>query len=145
MKNTIFVFLIITLSFCLSKISNAQETQISIDEEGKIEYINSELEQELGLFKEYHNFKEARLFQISDTSYVLEISYRPEDKLLRARLPLSASEVQEFKQKVMNRIEKKAPTTVLDQEGRTKLIVGSTTLSFGYYGWVIPVYFEADD
>jgi len=144
MKNVILIFSIL-LPLCFFMLSNAQEIQIPIDEESNLEYINSELEKELGLFKEYNNFKEARLFQISDTSFVLEISYRPEDKLLRARLPLSATEAQEFKQKVMNRIEKEAPSTILDQEGRTKLIVGSTTLAFGYYGWVIPVAFEADD
>ena len=75
-KKTLFVFFVL-LFICLNKIGSAQEVQISIDEEGKIDCTDSKLEQELGLFTEYSNFREARLYQISDTSFVLEVSYQP--------------------------------------------------------------------
>jgi hypothetical protein len=145
MKKIIFVIFNIFLSLCFFELSNAQEIQIPIDEEGKLEYINSELEKNLGLFKEYPNFIAARLFQIADTSFVLEIFYRPEETLLKKRIPFSVKEISDFKQHVMARIEQIVPESVLDQEGRTKLIVGITTLSLGYYGWAIPVAFEVDD
>ena len=143
-KKTLFVFIML-LFICLTEISNAQEVQISIDEEGKIEYIDSKLKQKLELFTEYSNFREARLFQISDTSFVLEIYYRPQETLLKARLSFSAEEVKNFQRKVTERIKQRKPQVVLDQEGRTKLIGGTMALSLGYYGWAVPAALDVDD
>ncbi len=143
-KKTLFFFILV-LFICLTEISSAQEVQIPIDEESKIEYIDSKLEQKLGLFTEYTNFREARLFQVSDTSFVLEISYQPQEKLLKVRLPFSEEEVKNFQRKVTERIKQKKPQVVLDQKGRTKLIVGTMALSLGYYGWAVPAALDVDD
>jgi hypothetical protein len=64
---------------------------------------------------------------------------------LRVRLPLSAQEAFEFRQKVTERIEQEKPRAVLDQEGRAKLLGGTLALSLGYYGWAAPVTFDIDD
>ncbi|MCK4338804.1 MAG: hypothetical protein KAW87_02290 [Candidatus Cloacimonetes bacterium] len=143
-KKTFFVFVVL-LFICFTEICNAQEIQIPIDEEGKIEYIDSKLEQKLGLFAEYSKFREARLFQISDTSFVLEIFYQPQEKLLKVRLPFSLEDTKNFQRKVTERIKQKEPQVVINQEGRTKLIVGTMGLSLGYYGWAVPVALEVDD
>ena len=143
-KKTLFVFIVL-LFICLTEISSAQEVQIQIDEEGKIEYIDSKLEHKLGLFTEYSNFREARLFQISDTSFVLEISYQPQENLLKVRLPFSAEEAKNFQRKVTERIKQKKPQVLLDQKRRTKLIVGTMVLSLGYYGWAVPAALDVDD
>lgn len=55
MKNIFFVvFVFLFIDFL--EMAIAQEVQVSVDEEGKIEYINSKLEQKLNLFTEYTNF-----------------------------------------------------------------------------------------
>lgn len=145
MKKKSFFIFILLLFICLIEIISAQEVQIPIDEEGKIEYIDSKLEQKLGLFTEYSNFRKARLFRISDTSFVLEISYQLQEKLLKVRLLLSAEEAKNFQQKVTERIKQKKSEVILDQRGRTTLIIATMTLSLGYYGWAVPVAFDVDD
>lgn len=134
---------LVSLLFAVSVYS--QEISVPIDAEGKFELIDSKLEQELKLFTDYRGFKEARLFQLSDTSFVLEISYQLEDRLLKDRLPLSAQEAAEFRQKVTLRIKQEKPRAALDQEGRSKLLKGTLVLSLGYYGWAVPVTFDITD
>jgi hypothetical protein len=133
----------ISLLFAVSAYS--QELSVPIDAEGKFELIDSKLEQELKLFPDYRGFREARLFQLSDTSFVLEISYQLEDRLLKERLPLSAQEAADFRQKVTLRIKQEKPRSALDQEGRSKLLAGTLALSLGYYGWAVPVTFDLGD
>ncbi|MDP8238871.1 MAG: hypothetical protein P9X24_07265 [Candidatus Hatepunaea meridiana] len=144
MKNPFLISLAL-LFFGFSEISKAQEAQIPVDEEGKIEYIDSELEQKLGLFTDYTNFREARLFQVSDTLFVLEIYYQSQGRLLKARLPFSKVDVRNFQRKVTEQTKQKEPRVILDQEGRTKLIIGSLALSLGYYGWAVPMSLEVDN
>ncbi len=143
MKNILFIIFVFLFNLYL-ELANAQEIQIPIDEEGKIEYIDSKLEQKLNLFTEYVNFREARLFQISNSLFVLEIYYRPQEKLFKKRLQFSLEEVSSFQQKVTARIKQQAPQAALDQSGRTKLIIGNMALSLGYYGWALPVALDFD-
>jgi hypothetical protein len=135
----LFASLLWAMSVC------AQEVSVPIDAEGKFEYIDSKLEQELKLFPDYRGFREARLFQLSDTSFMLEISYQLEDRLLKDRLPLSAQEAADFRQTVTLRVKQEKPRAALDQEGRSKLLKGTLALSLGYYGWAVPVAFDLGD
>ncbi len=139
-----YVFMIIFV-FGFWEICAAQEVQVSLDQEGKIEVIDSKLEKKLGLFKDYNNFKEARLFKTSDSTYVLEISYKEQQKVLRTRLPLTADETKDLQKEVTDRIQEKSPETGLDQEGRTKLIRGCLGLSMGFYGWALPAALNTND
>jgi hypothetical protein len=125
--------------------ARAQEVQVPLDREGKIEIIDSDLEKKLGLFTTYQGFREARLYQISDTSFVLEITYQPADRTMKVRLPLTASEVKVLRDKVSLRITEQAPEATLNHEGRTSMIIGSTALSLGFYGWAVPVVLETND
>jgi hypothetical protein len=145
MKIKFLLTIILLCSVAFTASSHAQEAQVPLDKEGKLEYIDSELGQKLNLFPDYKNFLEARLFQTSDTTFVLEISYQPEKTLLKARLPLTAGETREFRRKVTERIKQEKPQVYLNQEGRTKLLTGSLALSMGYYGWAVPVIFEVED
>ena len=136
------------LTACLAAFAvtgNAQEAQVPVDTLGKLQAITTELEQRLNMFPEYSNFKEAKLYQITDSSFVLEISYQPHEQLLKTRLMLNFSETKEFRQKVTERLTSASPTSLLDQEGRTKLLAGSLLLSLGYYGWALPVSMEIDN
>jgi hypothetical protein len=135
-KTSLKLILIISLIF--SGLSFAQEVQVSLDVEGKIDVITSKLEKKLLLFPEYSHFKSAHLFQLPDSSFVLEIAYKDAGKKLKARLPLSQTDVDAFRLKVSERIKTKSPKVLLDQEGRKELIGGSVLLSLGYYGWALP-------
>jgi hypothetical protein len=145
MKIASFFALVVLLSVSFVVKGSAQEIQVPIDEEGKLEYIDAKLEQKLGLFTDYINFREARLFQISDTTFVLEIYYQPQKRLLKVRLPHSAEEVKDLRRKVTERLKQQVPQVVLNQEGRNKLLIGALSLSLGYYGWAVPAVLNVQD
>lgn len=141
--NSLFAFIVL-LSVGFAVTGYAQEAQVPVDEEGKLEYIDLKLERELALFTDYRNFREARLFQLPDTTFVLEIFYQPQQRLLKARLPLSVEEAEDFRRKVTERIRQQRPQVLLDQEGRAKLLAGGTALSLGYYGWAVPAVLDVE-
>ena len=140
------LFFLMSLSLIgLAGTGSAQDVQIQLDEQGKVEYIDAKLERELGLFTEYSNFREARLFQLPDTSFVLEISYRSQEKFLRVRLPFAAPEVKNLQRKVTARLQQRTPEIVLDQSGRKKLLYGTFGLSYFFYGPAVPAVLGVDD
>lgn len=75
------------LLLCVATAS-AQEVRRAFDPEGRIETIDAELAEKLGLFSEYEGFEEARLYQQADSTFVLEIVYRPGPETLRDRRTL---------------------------------------------------------
>jgi len=96
------------------------------------------LQKKFDLFGEYSNFQEARIFQLPDSSYVLEILYRSKGKLFKDRKSITAQDIQELRQSLITRLQREQQKSTLDQNGRTKLLIASTLLSLGYYGWVVP-------
>ncbi|MBT3209591.1 MAG: hypothetical protein HN704_06490 [Bacteroidetes bacterium] len=130
--------LLFAIVFLAAFTIKAQEIQVSMDEEGKVELIDSKLEKKIRLFSEYKGMIEARLFQSSDTTYVLEILYQPADKLLKIRKPLLQEQVQDFRKMVTASIQQQAPEIAINQEGRTKLLISTSIHSLGYYGWTVP-------
>lgn len=123
----------------------AQEVMISFDTEGKLYLIDSKLGEKLSLFKEYENFQEARLFQLPDSTYTLEIYYRPGNQTVRVKIPLDAKELSDLRNKIMLELTQKSPETALNQEGRLKFIVDAMTLSLIYYGWAMQAALDIDD
>jgi hypothetical protein len=124
----------------------AQEIQVPLDENGRIHLVTVELARRLGLFTDVTGFTEARLFQRPDSTFILEItSTRRGGLLQRDRRPLSGSEAAEFRRDVAARVTARAPSAALDQGGRTKLLVGSTLLGLGYYGWATAMSFDPDN
>jgi len=123
----------------------AQEVQVPIDEDGRVQVITADLERRLRLFPDYAEFREARLFQLSDTSFVLEITHEPAGRLTRVRVPLTLTAAQDFRRRVSASLRQAAPEAALDQSGRTKLLVWTTVLSLLYYGPAVPVTLNVDD
>jgi hypothetical protein len=117
----------------------AQEKEASVDNSGKIFVIDAALRDQVGLFKEYPGFKEARLFEVSENEFLLEIYYKPESQNLRKRITLSAAEVMELRDKITTSLKGQLPESALDQSGRVKLLITSTAAGLGYYGWAIPI------
>jgi hypothetical protein len=125
--------------------SLAGEVQVPFDGEGKVLVLSHDLEAKLGLFPKYQGFEEARLFQISDTSFVLEVYYGSGEQVEKDRVPMSAAEVSSLRALVAEAIAAKAPDTGLDQSGRTAFLLGTAALSLGFYGWAVPVAFDFED
>lgn len=135
--------LIVALLLCALSAS-AQEVLVPFDSLGKVERIDRDLENKLGLFPEYSGFREAQLYQLSDTSFSVEITHEDSGKVIRTRIVLTVSEMNDLRKKVMNAIYEEAPQTMLDHSGRKKLIAGTLTMSVFYHGWALPAAAEAD-
>jgi hypothetical protein len=130
-KKLIYFVLVFLLTIPFSLYS--QERQIPIDSTNNIKTINKELESLLNIFPEYKNFEEAKLFQINDTSYVLEIYYTEKDNLLKERKEITIQQLAELKAKIQSVILSKSLNLNLNQDGRVFFITGTTLLSI-YYG-----------
>ncbi len=124
---------------------NAQEILVPLDEKGELESIDAQLEKKLNFFTEYAGFREARLFQIDDSSFVLEVYYQPAALVYKERILLSRSEVAELRSDITESMRIRSPLLMLNQEGRPELLIGALGLSMGYYGWAVPAAFGVDD
>jgi len=146
MKNHFLGLLLpLILLMTLCGVATPQETQVPLDEGGKVALIDKALEAQLGLFPEYEGFEEARLFQSSDSTFDLEIIFRVGDKLQKVSRPLSGDDVLALRARVTSAIRAKAPETGLDQSGRSAFLIGTALLSLGYYGWAVPYVLHIDD
>ena len=132
-----FLFTFLLFSIFIAPLFS-QEVQIPILPQKHIDYIDAHLQKKFDLFGEYSNFQEARIFQLPDSSYVLEILYRSKGKLFKDRKSITAQDIQELRQSLITRLQREQQKSTLDQNGRTKLLIASTLLSLGYYGWVVP-------
>jgi hypothetical protein len=144
MKIALLVVLTLVL-FTVPRDARAQELQIPIDENLRLDMITAELEQELGMFPDAKGFVEARMFQTSDSSYVLEITSLVNERTARTRKPMTRGEMQAFRARVSDRISMRAPQAVMEQDGRSNFITGVTTLSLAYYAWAIPTVLGVDN
>lgn len=112
----------------------SQEIQIPFDNEGKIQIIDNKLNEKLSYFINYKGFKQALLFQVNDSNYMLEISYQPDKQMLRERKALTQIEKESLLLEIITSINQKAPEYSVDQEGRTTLIISSTIGGLSLYG-----------
>jgi len=123
----------------------SQEEQVPLDEEGKIQVLESDVRQKAGLFTEYENFVEARLYRQAEDQYFLEIAYQQDGKRLKKRIPMSSTEVQSMRSKITQAIRLSVPETLHDQDGRTQLIITSTVTSLLFYGPAVPAILDVND
>ncbi len=136
----IIFLLFFNLSFLYS-----QEINIPADTSGKIFIITEELSNKLGIFKEHENFQDAKLFKIDDSNYFLEINYKSEELLLRKRINFTKSQLDSFRIDFSNKLVLLDSIKPFDQSGRLPLIVSSTVLGLGFWGWALPTMLEADN
>lgn len=128
------LFIVICFSFIHH--SFAQEMQIPLLPEKSILTVNSEINQQFELFPEYEQFVSARLFKKSDSSFVLQILFRKDNAYYQIRKPLTAHELTQLRNQLLQKMRSKK--FAQNQQGRIKLLVASTGLALGYYGWVLP-------
>lgn len=138
------LFIIIVIFTCQWNVFS-QEVQIPFDKEGKIRIIDQKLNEKLSYFNNYKGFKDALLFQVNDSSYLLEISYMPDKQMLRERKALTPIEKESLLLEINNSINQKAPEYSVDQEGRTTLIVSSTVGGLSIYAPSLISIFRMND
>ncbi len=134
------IFLLLLLSLKLT----SQEKQVSLDLNNKIDIIDANLQRKLSLFPEYPGFIEARLYQINDSTFTLEISHMPESETLRVRHTLNKEKTYEFRSLVTEKISREAPLSLIDQSGRTSLLVSTTLIGTYLYGSSVSMILSRD-
>ena len=123
----------------------AQEISVPLDSAGRLVVIDRGLERRINLFADVPGFIEARLFEAPDGSFTLEITHTVGGRLARTRRALTPAEAARFRARVTAALTSRARTALVDQDGRTELLVGAFTLALGYYGWAVPVVLHVDD
>jgi hypothetical protein len=118
---------------------DGQDIQIPMDERGEVTKIDEGLERRLGLFPEYKDFLEARLYRDSEGEYWLEVYYRAEGEIRRDRKSILPGEVEEFRRKVSRRMREVPPERPVDVSGRSQFLRGTMVVSTGFYGWAVPM------
>lgn len=136
MKYSISIFILFLL---VATNVFTQDIQLPMDNEGKVLLVDDELNNRLKLFTDYQGFREAKLFQISDNEFVLEIYYKTDTNILRKRITYTMEQVRELRSKISAEMSGQVSVQELEQGGRVKLLVVSTVAGISYYGWAIPV------
>jgi len=123
----------------------AQEVQLPWDDAGRVEVLEHRLAQRLGLFTADHpGFQQARLFQLPDGSFLLELTLLREGRTMRQRIPLSRSDAEALRAEVQGLLAQRAPGAGVDHDGRMTLLFTTTAVGVGYYGWALPAALGVD-
>lgn len=133
-----FSLLLVSLLLAIHPLM-AQEKQVYMDQDGKILSIDQKMERKLSLFPATTNFEIARLFQVDQNAYILEVNYRMNGLQQRDKIEMDATEVAEFRQNLSNSLAEKAPRAGRDARGGTRLLINASIVTVGYYGWAVPV------
>lgn len=124
---------------------SAQETQVPISDEYRIMTITPELRNDLKLFPEISGFQDAKLYQLIDSSYVLEIISTQQGRIVKKRNMMTLTDVQSLRSRIHGIIKQTTPLGFIDQTGRAAFINTVIGLSVSYYGWSIPFLFQDID
>lgn len=123
----------------------AQEVQVPLDLDGRLDEIDRGLASRLGLLlDEYPDLEVARLYRVDEERYVLEVTYRADGRLARQRMDLTAAEVRDLRTRVSAALAELAPEVTLDQDGRFLLLGTTTYLGLSFYGWAVPAVLDID-
>lgn len=128
-------------SFLAAAVAVAVELQVPLDHAGRVQRIDAALARRLQMFADRPEFQDARLFQLADSSYVLEITSLAGAGLSRERIPLTALGADSLRSIVTNALVEHKTTPVLDSSGRPLFVATTTATCFGFYGWAVPYLF----
>ncbi len=133
-------FLLLITTFAL----RAQEKQIAFDHSGKIRIVDALLAEKINYFREHTGFHEALLFQQNDSIYSLEIITRQGSEIYRTRKTLSAVEAGILRNDISDKLQRLSPKSLLNQEGRTQLLLINSVLSYSFYGMATSTILTSD-
>lgn len=129
------------VSFLTAAAAVAAELQVPLDRAGRVQRIDAALASRLKMFTDRPGFQDARLFQLADSSYVLEITSFANAGLSRDRIPLTALGADSLRSVVTMALAERRTTPELDSSGRPLFVATTTVTCFGFYGWAIPYLF----
>jgi len=132
------VLLSISLFLCFMGSLVAQDAQISFDENDKVLVITQQIESKAKLFQEYENFREAVLFQTGANTYLLEITYLKDSRLVRDKRVLNAEELKDLRFRFSESDYFKRLDNRINQEGRRAFLSTTTGWATAFYGYAIP-------
>ena len=136
------VLLSISLFLCFMGSAFAQDAQISFDENNKVLVITQQIESKAKLFQEFDNFREAVLFQTGANSYLLEITYLKDSRLVRDKRVLNEQELTDLRNRFSESEYFKRLDNRINQEGRRSFLTTTTGWATLYYGYAIPMSLE---
>jgi hypothetical protein len=126
--------------------AEAQDRQVPLDEQGRVQVVDAGLARQLGLWTEqYPGFSEARLFEDRAGGFVLEITTVVAGETMRERIPLTAADVAALRTRVSSRLTASRLLTSTEQEGRYLLLGQTTLLGIAFYSWAVPEILGAEE
>jgi hypothetical protein len=132
-------------SLLAAAVAMAAELQVPLDVAGRVQRIDAALARRLRMFSDRPNFQDARLFQLEDSSFVLEITSLADAKLTtglsRDRIPLTAAGADSLRSAVTAALAERRTEPSLDSSGRPLFVTTTTAMCFGFYGWAVPYLF----
>jgi hypothetical protein len=131
-------------SFLSAAVAVAAELQVPLDHAGRVQRIDAALARRLKMFADRPDFQDARLFQLADSSYVLEITSLAGAGLSRDRIPLTATGADSLRGLVTTALAEHRTSPVIDSSGRPLFVTTTTAMCFGFYGWAVPYLFMED-
>ena len=130
-------FQIVLALFISTIYLTAQEKQVTFDATGKVKSIDAVMAGKINYFGEYEGFREAYLYQQNDSSFVLEIVTVKNKEIYRTRKNLTASEAEHMRADVSAKLSAFSPKSLLNQEGRTLLLLMNSVVNYGFYGMAL--------
>ncbi len=119
--------------------ATTRERVVALDPEHGITVLNADRRQELGLFPEVEGFVSATLLEPEQGSgWVLEIVMRRDTGTVRERRRLDAAALERLRGQVGVALQGMGLETAVDREGRGGVVLASTVMGLGYYGWALP-------
>lgn len=142
--------------------ANAQEKQVAFFPEQEIMTIDRNYAKKMSFFTEYDDFVEASLFYTTENTYALEIFYELNDSLYKDRKILTLREKEQYLDDMLLQYAEQVAGSsrsgdpaandstatgirVLNQKGRSTMLVMNTIAGLGYYGYALPMTLQVED
>lgn len=119
---------------------------VALDPDRGIQVMDAALRRELGLFSEVDGFVSATLLRPLDGGgWILEIVARRGDQTVRERRALDDAGLAALRAGIEQALAAQGAARVVEREGRGGVVLASTVLGLGYYGWALPDALGIDD
>ncbi|MCF8346910.1 MAG: hypothetical protein K9G38_06830 [Bacteroidales bacterium] len=159
---SIFVSFLVFIIAAAGLPLKAQEKQVPFFPEQQVITIDRNYAKKMSFFAEYDDFVEARLFITPEKTYALEIFYEVNDSLYKDRKLLTFQEKEKYLDDLLLQYAAtvhannksgtgtgsdsvNAEIRVLNQKGRSAMLVMNTAAGLGFYGYALPLTLQVDD
>lgn len=121
------------------------EIEVAFDRAGRVTRMEPALAKSIGMADTHPGFREARLLERADSSFVLEITRLDRGHLVRERQRLSDTELGALRDRVDSAIASGEATGAGGTHDAKPLFLASSWLmGLAFYGWAVPVLAEVE-